>query len=450
MPITALPTPPSRSDPANFSTRADTFLGALPVFTTEANLLQTAVNISETAAAASAAAAVAAETGAVSAAGVSIWVSGTTYAIGNNRFSPINFLTYRRKTAGAGTTDPSADPTNWQLIIGQGDATLSGTQTFTGAKTFSNTLGINSLTFNGTAQRITGDFSNATITNRVLIQTSTANSPTRVGVIPSGTGNTCVIEAYNNSNPTNAGNCRIVCTNLESRLDSNISGSGTYVPLTFYTNGLERMRINVDGYVGIGGVATENLHVWGATNSAIRVQAQNGFASFTAFSSSTNPSFVFFGNFTNGEQGRITVDGTGISFRTSVLATERLKIDSAGEIRAMTSLGIGYGTGSGGTVNQITSKTTAVSLNKASGQITMSNASLSSGGTVSFRFNNTLFKVGDILAVCQGNGGTQGAYQITCSGMADGVGFISVRNGTVNPLSEAVTINFALIKGSTV
>lgn len=450
MPITALPTPPSRSDPANFSTRADTFLGALPVFTTEANLLQTAVNISETAAAASAAAAVAAETGAVSAAGVSIWVSGTTYAIGNNRFSPINFLTYRRKTAGAGTTDPSADPTNWQLIIGQGDATLSGTQTFTGAKTFSNTLGINSLTFNGTAQRITGDFSNATITNRVLIQTSTANSPTRVGVIPSGTGNTCVIEAYNNSNPTNAGNCRIVCTNLESRLDSNISGSGTYVPLTFYTNGLERMRINVDGRVGIGGVATENLHVWGATNSAIRVQAQNGFASFNAFSSSTNPSFVFFGNFTNGEQGRITVDGTGISFRTSALATERLKIDSAGEIRAMTSVGIGYGTGSGGTVNQITSKTTAVSLNKASGQITMSNASLSAGGTVSFRFNNTLFKVGDILAVCQGNGGTQGAYQITCSGMADGVGFISVRNGTVNPLSEAVTINFALIKGSTV
>ena len=36
-PITALPTPPSRSDPANFAARGDAFLGALPTFATEAN-----------------------------------------------------------------------------------------------------------------------------------------------------------------------------------------------------------------------------------------------------------------------------------------------------------------------------------------------------------------------------------------------------------------------------
>lgn len=35
--ITALPTPPSRQDPANFSSRADDFLGALPTFATETN-----------------------------------------------------------------------------------------------------------------------------------------------------------------------------------------------------------------------------------------------------------------------------------------------------------------------------------------------------------------------------------------------------------------------------
>lgn len=44
MSITALPTPPSRSDPNNFSTRADEFLGALPTFATEANNLATDVN----------------------------------------------------------------------------------------------------------------------------------------------------------------------------------------------------------------------------------------------------------------------------------------------------------------------------------------------------------------------------------------------------------------------
>lgn len=57
MPITALPTPPSRSDPANFATRADAFHGALPTFALEANALQADVNAKQTAAAASASAA---------------------------------------------------------------------------------------------------------------------------------------------------------------------------------------------------------------------------------------------------------------------------------------------------------------------------------------------------------------------------------------------------------
>lgn len=42
--ITPLPTPPSRQDPANFSTRADAFLGQLPTFATEANALALEVN----------------------------------------------------------------------------------------------------------------------------------------------------------------------------------------------------------------------------------------------------------------------------------------------------------------------------------------------------------------------------------------------------------------------
>ena len=42
--ITALPTPPSRSDSVNFASRADAFLGALPTFATEANALATDVN----------------------------------------------------------------------------------------------------------------------------------------------------------------------------------------------------------------------------------------------------------------------------------------------------------------------------------------------------------------------------------------------------------------------
>jgi hypothetical protein len=44
MAITPLPSPPSRSDPTTFSSKADTFLSALPTFAVEANTLAAALN----------------------------------------------------------------------------------------------------------------------------------------------------------------------------------------------------------------------------------------------------------------------------------------------------------------------------------------------------------------------------------------------------------------------
>jgi hypothetical protein len=124
MPMTALPTPPSRSDPANFAARADAFLGALPTFQVEANALEVAVDADAVAAAASAstasAAALSASASAMAAAAASnavAWVSGTTYSAGSVVYSLMNFLSYRRKTAGAGTTDPSLDATNWASLL---------------------------------------------------------------------------------------------------------------------------------------------------------------------------------------------------------------------------------------------------------------------------------------------------------------------------------------------
>lgn len=137
MAITPLPTPPSRDDPANFAARADAFLGALPAFAAETNSVAGEVDASALTAEAAATAAVAAETAAEAAAAaayqsanITKWISGTTYAQGANVWSPINFLSYRRKTNGAGTTDPSADSTNW-AALGGGDVTLAGVQTLT-------------------------------------------------------------------------------------------------------------------------------------------------------------------------------------------------------------------------------------------------------------------------------------------------------------------------------
>ena len=131
MTITALPTPPSRNDPTNFSARGDAFLGALPDFATQANAQADTVNTQAALATASAAVAGAAAAAAGSAVAASKWVSGTTYAEGAVVWSPITYLSYRRKSAGAGTTDPSADTTNWAQSTGTGDVTLIGTQTLT-------------------------------------------------------------------------------------------------------------------------------------------------------------------------------------------------------------------------------------------------------------------------------------------------------------------------------
>ncbi len=47
--------------------------------------------------------------------GVKPWVSGATYAAGKVAMSPAdNYQLYVRVVAGAGTTDPSADATNWK------------------------------------------------------------------------------------------------------------------------------------------------------------------------------------------------------------------------------------------------------------------------------------------------------------------------------------------------
>jgi len=133
MPITALPTPPSRQDPANFNDRADNFLGALPLFQTEANALETNVNTREQST-------VAASNAALAAVNVVKWVSGTTYAEGAVVWSPINALGYRRITAsGSGTTDPSLDTTNYKQVNGTGDMSvvnnLSGLTNISTART---------------------------------------------------------------------------------------------------------------------------------------------------------------------------------------------------------------------------------------------------------------------------------------------------------------------------
>lgn len=130
--IDQIPIPvPSSTDPANFSARGDAVFGAFPDFITETNAVASeaaanrdsaeaskiAAANSETNAATYAANATTSANNASSSSVASLWVSGTTYAINDKRVSPITGQVYRRKTDGAGTTDPSSDSTNWYAVL---------------------------------------------------------------------------------------------------------------------------------------------------------------------------------------------------------------------------------------------------------------------------------------------------------------------------------------------
>lgn len=137
------PAPQPTDDTATFNTKAFALLAALATFVSETNTVAGEVNTNATtattgaatatakaaAALVSEAAALASSQAAAASMGAPAWVSGTTYAVGDRAWSPASGLVYRRRTIGAGTTDPSADPTNWSAISPNGlqQVIVSGT-----------------------------------------------------------------------------------------------------------------------------------------------------------------------------------------------------------------------------------------------------------------------------------------------------------------------------------
>ena len=108
--------------------------------------------------------------------------------------------------------------------------------------------------------------------------------------------------------------------------------------------------------------------------------------------------------------------------------------------------GIGYGAGAGGTVTQITSKATTVVLNKVCGAITTHNAALAAATIVSFTLTNSAIAATDVLVLNHISGGTINAYHLNAQ-CAAGSATINIRNNTAGSLSEAIVIQFAVIKG---
>jgi hypothetical protein len=107
---------------------------------------------------------------------------------------------------------------------------------------------------------------------------------------------------------------------------------------------------------------------------------------------------------------------------------------------------IGYAAAAQGTVTQLTSKSTGVTLNKSAGQITMNNAALGGATNVAFTLTNSTISAKDVIIVNVAGGvASNETYNCWVSGHSAGSVTIVLRNISGGSLSEAVVINFAVI-----
>ena len=145
-----------------------------------------------------------------------------------------------------------------------------------------------------------------------------------------------------------------------------------------------------------------------------------------------------------GLTGGLTISGTNLTLGaitpTGVAATAAITSSGA-------TSGLGYATGAGGAVTQATSKSTGVTLNKASGQVTMHNASLAAAAVVSFTVTNSAVAATDTinLNLTSGNA-TAGAYRYWVEGVAAGSFKIVIENRSAGALGEALVLAFAVVK----
>ena len=135
-----------------------------------------------------------------------------------------------------------------------------------------------------------------------------------------------------------------------------------------------------------------------------------------------------------------TIDGTVIGGTTPA--------DITGE-DILANRTLGYTTGQGGTATQLTSKSTGVTLNAVSGQITMHNATLGHDTNVQFTLTNSFIDATDVIIVnIKDSVGGSSEYLVGVTTVASGSCEIMLRNvsNDNNTKSDAVKLQFAVIK----
>lgn len=253
-------------------------------------------------------------------------VTGTTVTVNTNTIDVKDLNITVAKGAGSSALSNGAGLTvdfpNAQMFYASSDDSWNVNKVF---KASANLDVSGNISISGTGRRITGDFSNATFANRVAFQTSTTNGATQIAIVPNGTGTTATVQLFNTSDPNNSGRLNLAVIANEARISSDTTGSGAYLPMTFYIGGSERVRITSAGDVGIG-TGTPGAKLAVAADTAVSTYAQvwdissNSVFQLTNILGGDSTNGAYFGPFQN------------VPLRFITNNTERVRIDAAGNM----------------------------------------------------------------------------------------------------------------------
>ena len=199
--------------------------------------------------------------------------------------------------------------------------------------------------------------------------------------------------------------------------------------------------------LGLGTMATQ-----AANNVAITGGAISGVTFSGSFSGLTLVEATTLTGLTTTNGGNLRLNGNTLS---STNTNGNINLTPNGTGQVLTTAPLGYGTGAGGTVTQLTSRTTGVTLDKITGEIVLFAGSISGHEADEFTLTNNLIGANDAIMLCIKSGaaaGTRKYYQVHAVAVTAGSCVISVGNIDNSSIpaagTESPVIQFVVLKGA--
>ena len=281
--------------------------------------------------------------------------------------------------------------------------------------------------------------------NVVISSAGTSNvlTITGTGVNVAGTLNSSGLATLSNLSVTGAVISTGTIQSLADLTAVNVAASANITGAYLFGDGGYLSNITAVSNLSVSVIANGSTSIGIPGSGGNAVISVNGVADVAVFTG--------FGQFVTGfvevsGVANITGNIRGANFNTTGIVTATGNILSGAGIRSSgTIAGIGYSTGGGNTVIQGTNRSTGVTINAVSGEITLYSVAGNATYTT-FTVTNSAVVNTDVIIVNQRSGADK--YEAFVSNVATGSFAITVSDAT-GTTTEAPVLNFAVIKAVT-